>query len=121
LDSAKQAHVLDLQHRQIGVGGGAHIGVAHLFAAADRGGGAGLDHRAAVQHDDMVAQVQHQPDIVFDQQNAAAHFARDAADQRRQVGGLGKRSSRRRVRPAARICRLAPSAPGRSPTRRSSV
>ena len=45
-----------------------------------------IDHFARVEHMDMIADIQHQADVMLDQQNTAFHFRDNAADQLRQAG-----------------------------------
>ncbi len=45
----------------------------------------------------MVADIEHQADIVLDQQHAALHFGDDAADEAREIVGLFRRHAGRRL------------------------
>src|ERR1700737_2587473 len=66
----------------------AQVGVANRFACANLDRGPRLDDLAGVEHLDVIADLEHQPDIVLDQQHAALQFRDDAADKGCEFGRL---------------------------------
>src|ERR1700686_4445519 len=63
----------------------AHIGVPDGIAVADLVRGTDLDDLAGVEHEDALAQFEHKPDIMLDQEHADPELARNPFDDGREI------------------------------------